>query len=247
MASYDGNFTLDPTIINTKEELEDRLKKVVWEWQIDGDEVQSKANLDLLRSAEVCYQALRVQYCGIGQSTPISPNYDKNRARLRVETFQRFSPNLIYNIGAKSAICLNKECLEVVWRDSSRKELAFLYLNPNSSPGKAWAKKTIESFKIALERPAKGCVVKQDNPCLIYKAEYVDPSLVYLDRFMNGPRTPERESLRLMYVNYLQAQIEKRDGIKNLLWPDMVNKMGHGKEVHQLTIIGVKPTLVRTK
>lgn len=148
-----------------------------------------------------------VHYIGNDLKVHFLDDYDKNRARLRVATFQRFSPNLIYNIGAKSAICLNKECLEVVWRDSSRKELAFLYLNPNSSPGKAWANKTIESFKIALERPAVGCVIKQDNPCLIYKAEYNDPSLIYLDRFMNGPRTPERESLRQMYVNYLQAQI----------------------------------------
>ena len=148
-----------------------------------------------------------VHYIGNELKVHFLDDYDQNRARLRVATFQRFSPNLIYNIGPKSAICLNKECLEVVWRDSSRKELAFLYLNPNSSPGKAWAGKTIESFKIALERPAVGCVIKQDNPCLIYKAEYVDPSLVYLDRFMNGQRTPERESLRMMYVNYLQAQI----------------------------------------
>ena len=148
-----------------------------------------------------------VHYIGNDLKVHFLDDYDKNRARLRVATFQRFSPNLIYNIGAKSAICLNKECLELVWRDSSRKELAFLYLNPNSSPGKAWANKTIESFKIALERPAVGCVIKQDNPCLIYKAEYNDPSLIYLERFMNGPRTPERESLRKMYVNYLQAQI----------------------------------------
>ena len=148
-----------------------------------------------------------VHYIGNDLKVHFLDDYDKNRARLRVATFQRFSPNLIYNIGAKSAICLNKECLELVWRDSSRKELAFLYLNPNSSPGKAWANKTIESFKIALERPAVGCVIKQDNPCLIYKAEYNDPSLIYLERFMNGPRTPERESLRQMYVNYLQAQI----------------------------------------
>ena len=148
-----------------------------------------------------------VHYIGNDLKVHFLDDYDQNRARLRVATFQRFSPNLIYNIGAKSAICLNKECLEVVWRDSSRKELAFLYLNPNSSPGKAWANKTIESFKIALERPAVGCVIKQDNPCLIYKAGYNDPSLIYLDRFMNGPRTPERESLRQMYVNYLQAQI----------------------------------------
>ena len=148
-----------------------------------------------------------IHYIGNELKTHFLDDYDKNRARLRVETFQRFSPNLIYNIGAKSAICLNQECLEVVWRDSSRKELAFLYLNPKSSPGKAWANKTIDSFKIALERPAIGCVIKEDNPCLILKAKYVDPSIQYLNRFMNGQKTPERESLRQMYINYLQAQI----------------------------------------
>ena len=92
MASYDGNFTLDPTIINTKEELEDRLKKVVWEWQIDGDEVQSKTNLDLLRSAEVCYQALRVQYCGIGNSTPMSPNYNTSRLEEILDIWNKYAP-----------------------------------------------------------------------------------------------------------------------------------------------------------
>lgn len=92
MASYDGNFTLDPSIINTKEELEDRLKLVVWEWQIDGDEVQSKANLDLLRSAEVCYQALRVQYAGIGASTPISPNYNTSRLEEVLELWNKYAP-----------------------------------------------------------------------------------------------------------------------------------------------------------
>ena len=148
-----------------------------------------------------------VHYLGKDLKQHFLEDYDQNRSRVRIETFQRFAPNLIYNIGAKSAICLNPECLEVVWRDSSRKEIAFLYLNPNSSPGKAWANKTIDSFKIALELPAVGCVVKQDNPCLIYRAKYEDPSIKYLNRFMNGQRTPERESLRQMYINYLQAQI----------------------------------------
>ena len=148
-----------------------------------------------------------VHYIGKEMKVHFLDDYDKNRARLRVETFQRFSPNLIYNIGAKSAICLNRECLEVVWRDSSRKELAFLYLNPKSSPGVAWAEKTIDSFKIAIERPANGCTINQDNPCLILKAKYVDPSIKYLNQFMNGPKTAERESLRQMYINYLQAQI----------------------------------------
>ena len=102
----------------------------------------------------------------------------------------------------------NKECLEVVWRDSLRKELAFLYLNPKGSLGKAFANKTIESFKISIERPNdKGCVISEDNPCMIVKAKYVDPSIQYLNMYMNGPRTAERESLRNMYTNYIQAQI----------------------------------------
>ena len=92
MASYDGTITLDPTIINTKEELEDRLKKVVWEWQVDGDEVTSKANLDLLRSAQVCYQALRVQYGGIGNSTPVSPNYNTSRLEEVLEIWNKYAP-----------------------------------------------------------------------------------------------------------------------------------------------------------
>ena len=148
-----------------------------------------------------------VHYIGKDLKPHFLEDYDQNRSRVRIATFQRFSPNLIYNIGAKSAICLNPECLEVVWRDSSRKELAFLYLNPKSSPGKAWANKTIESFKIALERPAVGCVIKQDNPCLIYKSKYVDPSIQHLNRFMNGPNSAEKDSLKKMYVNYLKAQI----------------------------------------
>ena len=65
----------------------------------------------------------------------------------------------------------------------------------------------IDSFKIAIERPANGCTINEDNPCLILKAKYVDPSIKYLNQFMNGPKTAERESLRQMYINYLQAQI----------------------------------------
>ena len=143
-----------------------------------------------------------------GQPNILIDDYDKNKARLRVESFQRYSPTLIYNVGSKDAICLNNECLELVWRDRLREELAFLYLNPNSSLGKAFANKTIESFKISIERPNdKGCVITQDNPCMIVKAKYVDPSIKYLNMYMNGPRTPERDSLRDMYTNYIQAQI----------------------------------------
>ncbi|MDC0226809.1 hypothetical protein OAK12_01710 [Alphaproteobacteria bacterium] len=147
-------------------------------------------------------------YMGNELSKQFLDNYDKNKARLTIESFQRYSPTLIYNIGSKNAICLNKECLEIVWRDSLRKELAFMYLNPKGSLGKAFANKTIESFKISIERPNdKGCVISEYNPCMIVKAKYVDPSIQYLNMYMNGPRTPERESLRNMYTNYIQAQI----------------------------------------
>jgi len=147
-------------------------------------------------------------YMGNELSKQFLDDYEKNKVRLRIESFQRYSPNLIYNVGSKDAICLNKECLELVWRDRLRKELAFLYLNPKSFLGKAFASKTIDSFKISLERPnEKGCVVNEDNPCMIVKAKYVDPSIQYLNMYMNGPRTPERESLRNMYTNYIQAQI----------------------------------------
>ena len=147
-------------------------------------------------------------YMGNELSKQFLDDYEKNKVRMRIESFQRYSPTLIYNIGSKDAICLNKECLELVWRDRLRKELAFLYLNPKGSLGKAFANKTIESFKISLERPnEKGCVISQDNPCMIVKAKYVDPSIQYLNMYMNGPRTPERESLRNMYTNYIQAQI----------------------------------------
>jgi len=134
-------------------------------------------------------------------------NYDKNKARVRIESFQRYAPEKIYNIGSRSAICLNEECMEMVYRSTLRKEIAFLYLNPKSTIGKEWAKKSIESFKLALERPGVGCVVNEDNPCLIVKSKYVDPSIKYLDMFMNGQRTPEREALRQMYINYVKAQI----------------------------------------
>ena len=147
-------------------------------------------------------------YMGNDLSKQFLDDFDKNKVRLRIESFQRYSPNLIYNIGSKDAICLNKECLEIVWRDRLRKGLAFLYLNPNSFLGNAFANKTIDSFKISLERPnTKGCVITEDNPCIIIKSRYVDPSIQYLNMYMNGEKTAERESLRQMYINYVQAQI----------------------------------------
>ena len=148
-----------------------------------------------------------VHYIGSELKKQFIDDYDKNRVRMREEAFRRYAPNKIYNIGSKTAVCLNSECMEVMWRDSLRKEAAFVYINPKSKIGNAWANKTIDSFKLALERPGNGCKVQENNPCLIFKAKYIDPSIKYLDMFMNGKRTPERESLRQMYINYIQAQI----------------------------------------
>ena len=146
-------------------------------------------------------------YLGEDNKQHFLEDYDQNKSRVRIESFQRYAPNKIYNIGSKSVICLNEECMEVVYRNSSQKEVAFLYLNPKSTIAKEWANKSIESFKLSIERPGRGCIVQKNNPCLIFKAKYVDPSIKYLNIFMNGERTVERESLRKMYINYVKAQI----------------------------------------
>ena len=73
-----------------------------------------------------------IHYIGNELKTHFLDDYDKNRARLRVETFQRFSPNLIYNIGAKSAICLNqvfRSCMERL----IKKRIGFLIFKSKSS------------------------------------------------------------------------------------------------------------------
>ena len=146
-------------------------------------------------------------YLGENNKHHFLENYSQNMSRVRIESFQRYAPNKIYNIGSKSVICLNEECMEIVYRNTSQKEVAFLYLNPKSTIAKEWASKSIESFKLSIQYPGNGCIVQEDNPCLIFKAKYVDPSIKYLNKFMNGERTPERESLRNMYINYLKAQI----------------------------------------
>ena len=145
-------------------------------------------------------------YLGDDNKHHFIEDYDQNKSRVRIESFQRYAPNKIYNIGSRSAICLNKECMEMVYRNRLNKEVAFLYLNPKSTIAKEWAKKSIESFKLGIERPGNGCKVQQDNPCSIYKAHYEDPSVKYLQMFMEGPRTPERDSLRSMYNNLFVAQ-----------------------------------------
>ena len=146
-------------------------------------------------------------YLGNDNKHHFLEDYDTNRSRVRIESFQRYAPNKIYNIGSKSAICLNKECMEMVYRNSLKKEIAFLFLNPKSKIGNDWAKKSTESFALAIERPGKACIRSEDNPCIIIKAKYVDPSIQYLNMFMNGEKTLEREALRKMYINYVQAQI----------------------------------------
>ena len=151
-----------------------------------------------------------VHYIGGDLKTHFRDDFDQNRVNMRIEAFQRYAPEKIYNIGPRTVVCLNEECMEIMWRNYSHgeKEAAFLYFNPKSKIGNAWANKTLDSFKMSIQFPdKKGCKVSQENPCMIFKAKYVDPSIKYLNRFMNGPRTPERESLRQMYINYLKAEI----------------------------------------
>tara|TARA_B100000131_G_scaffold291340_1_gene304820 strand:+ start:333 stop:650 length:318 start_codon:yes stop_codon:yes gene_type:complete len=75
MAGFNNNLTLNQNS-HTFEEFEDRLKAVTWDWQIDGDEAASMANLDKLRSAQAAYNAIRRDQGGLGKSYPGNPAYD---------------------------------------------------------------------------------------------------------------------------------------------------------------------------
>ena len=70
MAGYNNNLTLHETG-HTFTELEDRLKAVTWDWQIDGDETTSQSNLDKIRSAQAAYNAIRRDQGGLGKSEPV--------------------------------------------------------------------------------------------------------------------------------------------------------------------------------
>ena len=77
MAGFNNNLTLNQNS-HTFEELEDRLKAVTWDWQVDGDEAASMANLDKLRSAQAAYNAIRRDQGGLGKSEPGKPAFDKD-------------------------------------------------------------------------------------------------------------------------------------------------------------------------
>ena len=77
MAGYNNNLTLHETG-HTFTELEDRLKAVTWDWQIDGDETTSQSNLDKIRSAQAAYNAIRRDQGGLGKSEPGKPAFDKD-------------------------------------------------------------------------------------------------------------------------------------------------------------------------
>jgi hypothetical protein len=91
MAEYDGGFTLlDKT--HTVTELEDKLKLVVWDWEVDGDVDTSKANLDTYRKAWAIYEALRRDYGGLGKSTPENPVYSKDNLEELATLWNKYAP-----------------------------------------------------------------------------------------------------------------------------------------------------------
>lgn len=90
MADYDGGIQLLPTK-HTIEELEDKLKLVVWDWEVDGDEAQSKANLETYKQAYAIYQALRRDDGGLDVSRPGQPKWDKNKLIELCDLWNKYS------------------------------------------------------------------------------------------------------------------------------------------------------------
>tara|TARA_Y100001970_G_scaffold94632_1_gene119192 strand:+ start:966 stop:1277 length:312 start_codon:yes stop_codon:yes gene_type:complete len=78
MATYDGGIVLLPKT-HTTAELEEKLKLVVWDWEVDGDEDTSKANLETYKVAFAIYQALRRDDGGLGESRPGQPKWNRNK------------------------------------------------------------------------------------------------------------------------------------------------------------------------
>ena len=72
MATYDGGIVLLEKS-HTIAELEEKLKLVVWDWEVPGDADTSKANLETYKRAKAIYDALRRDYGGVGQFTPTNP------------------------------------------------------------------------------------------------------------------------------------------------------------------------------
>ena len=90
MADYDGGIQLLP-IKHTIEELEDKLKLVVWDWEVDGDEAQSKANLETYKQAYAIYQALRRDDGGLEASRPGQPKWDRNKLMELCDLWNKYS------------------------------------------------------------------------------------------------------------------------------------------------------------
>ena len=72
MARFDGGYTLLEKS-HTLTELEDKLKLVVWDWEVPGDVDTSKANLETDKRAKAIYNALRRDYGEIMGFTPQNP------------------------------------------------------------------------------------------------------------------------------------------------------------------------------
>ena len=90
MATYDGGIVLLEKS-HTIAELEEKLKLVVWDWEVDGDEAQSKANLETYKQAFAIYQALRRDEGGLGKSRPGQPQWDKNKLIELCDLWNKYS------------------------------------------------------------------------------------------------------------------------------------------------------------
>ena len=91
MANYDGGFILHDQE-HTVAELEEKLKLVVWDWQVDGDVDTSKANLETYKRASAIYQALRRDYGETKNFTPQNPVCNVDNLVELNELWNKYAP-----------------------------------------------------------------------------------------------------------------------------------------------------------
>ncbi len=90
MAQIDGSFTLLEKS-HTVSELEEKLKLVVWDWEVDGDPDASKANLVTYMQAKAIYDALRRDYGEIKGYTPQTPTYNKEHLEELTDLWNKYA------------------------------------------------------------------------------------------------------------------------------------------------------------
>lgn len=92
MARFDGGFTLLEKS-HTISELEDKLKLVVWDWEVPGDVDTSKANLETYKRAKAIYDALRRDYGEVGKFTPTNPVCNVEHLEELCELWNKYAQN----------------------------------------------------------------------------------------------------------------------------------------------------------